>query len=136
MLKYSCNNFFISLICNNIYLNAATNNRSTKERLKIRLIIFNSKIIVPFFFSSVHRSIIQILGFIAKIRTEFQSRSCLFVINTYYRYVHFSWKRWMDFPWFYQFHISTIFEGFLLDRHHRLSLHSLLTKKSWIIFSR
>lgn len=98
MLKYSCNNFCISLICNNIYLNAATNNRNTKERLKIRLIIFNSKIIVPFFFSSVHRSIIQILGFIAKIRTEFQSRSCLFVINTYYRYVHFSWKRWMGFP--------------------------------------
>lgn len=35
----------------------------------------------------------------------------------------------------YQFHISTIFERFLLD-DHRLSLRSLLTKKSWIIFSR
>lgn len=47
------------------------------------------------------------------------------------------WKRSSVslFHLFYQFHISTIFEGFLLD-DHRLSLHSLLTKKSWIIFSR
>lgn len=79
-------------------MNVATNNRSNKGTIENTIDNFqfqNNRRIVPFFFSSVHRSIILILHSI-KIRTEFQSRSCLFInllsICTFFM------KTVMDFP--------------------------------------
>lgn len=79
-------------------MNAATNNRSNKGTIENTIDNFqfqNNRRIVPFFFSSVHRSIILILHSV-KIRTEFQSRSCLFInllsICTFFM------KTVMDFP--------------------------------------
>lgn len=70
---------------------------------------------------------------------NFNLETCLLYqwFNTYRICTFFMLKTIVGFPFhlFYQFHISTIFEVFLLD-DQRLSLHSLLTKKSWIIFSR
>lgn len=97
---------------------------------------------LEFRFSLFYRLIIQIYAFhhedsyrisISKLLVCYISDSTLIGCT------HFSCtlETIVGFPFhlLYQFHISTIFEGFLLD-DHCLSLHSLLTKKSWIIFSR